>query len=523
MTRIIHPDLYGDLIEVASRSDFADWTSMVRSIGGCSEPIHLWGDCRAMHTGTGELITRREPGRLLVACGNRRAARCPSCSEIYRADTFQLIKAGLVGGKSVPDTVAGHPKVFATFTAPSFGPVHHRVMGRDGKPKCCHPTGPIRCRQRHRADDSELGRPLDPGTYDYLGAVIWNALSTRLWAFTVQLLNRAAARLLGVPQRTWTTIGRVSVAKVAEFQARGVVHFHAIIRLDGPEPGDPPPAGATVDLLIEAIRDAAAAAHVDPPDSEILAALGVIRWGDQLDVRPVINRVGDDKVLSDGQVAGYIAKYATKGAEASGTIHRSITCRHCKGAGRHLDNGRSVQCGTCSATGARCPLNELGVDDHAAAMIMTCWNLGGRAELEHLRLRPWAHMLGFRGHFSTKSRRYSVTLGCLRNVRRDWRTAQIFAAHGLDADTPVRRCQVHELDDLDQLAGGGDTVLVIGSWAYVGRGHSAGEAIFARTIAEDMAENRRIARQVRDNGEWQACDDAPEVFRVPWQVSGVPG
>lgn len=161
--------------------------------------------------------------------------------------------------------------------------------------------------------------------------------------------------------------------------------------------------------------------------------------------------------------------------------------------------------------------------DHAAAVIMTCWNLGGPAELEHLRLRPWAHMLGFRGHFSTKSRRYSVTLGCLRNVRRDWRTAQIFAAHGLDADTPVRRCQVHELDGLDQRAGGGDTVLVTGSWGYVGRGHSAGEAIFAWKIAEDMAENRRIARQDRDNGEWQDCDDAPEVFRVPWQVSAVPG
>jgi hypothetical protein len=157
-------------------------------------------------------------------------------------------------------------------------------------------------------------------------------------------------------------------------------------------------------------------------------------------------------------------------------------------------------------------------------MIMTCWNLGGRAELEHLRLRPWAHMLGFRGHFSTKSRRYSVTLSCLHNVRRDWRTAQTLTAHGLDPYTPVRRYQVHDLDDLDQLDPGEDTVLVIGSWGYVGRGHSAGEAIFARTIAEDMAENRRIARQFRDDdAEWNACYITPEGFRTPWQGSGVPG
>jgi hypothetical protein len=506
----IHPDLYGDLIEVASRSDFAGWKAMVRSIGGCAEPIHLWGECRTIHAGTGEVLTRRERGRLLVACGNRRAARCPSCSEIYRADTFQLIKAGLVGGKSVPTTIAGHPKVFATFTAPSFGPVHHRVIGTDGKPRRCHPRGPMCCRKRHRADDPELGRPLDPDTYDYVGAVVWNALSTRLWASTVQLLNRAAARLLGIPQRTWTTVGRMSVAKVAEYQARGVVHFHAIIRLDGPEPGDPPPAGASVELLTEAIRHAAAAAQMDPPDSEVLAGIGPIRWGDQLDMRPVINRVGDDNGLSDGQVAGYVAKYATKGAEACGTVHRSVACRRCKGSGRHLDNGRQVRCGICSASGARQPLNELGVDDHAATMIMTCWRLGGQPELEQLRLRPWAHMLGFRGHFSTKSRRYSLTLGRLRNVRREWRTAQTLCAHGLDPDTPVRRCQVHDLDDLDQLAGDEGTVLVIGSWGYVGRGHSAGEAVFARTIAQDMAEDRRIARQFPDDEEWSACYDTLE-------------
>jgi len=32
-------------------------------------------------------------------------------------------------------------------------------------------------------------------------------------------------------------------------------------------------------------------------------------------------------------------------------------------------------------------------------------------------------MLGFRGHFSTKSRRHSTTLGALRQVRADYRAA----------------------------------------------------------------------------------------------------
>nr|WP_211291233.1 replication initiator [Kineococcus xinjiangensis] len=37
-----------------------------------------------------------------------------------------------------------------------------------------------------------------------------------------------------------------------------------------------------------------------------------------------------------------------------------------------------------------------------------------------LLLVKWLHMLGFRGHFSTRSRRYSVTLGSLHEERRTW-------------------------------------------------------------------------------------------------------
>jgi hypothetical protein len=102
-------------------------------------------------------------------------------------------------------------------------------------------------------------------------------------------------------------------------------------------------------------------------------------------------------------------------------------------------------------------------------MIQTCWHLGGRPELEYLRLRPWTHMLGFRGHFSTKSRRYSTTLGCLRRARQEWRTAKTLTAHGLDPHTPVRRCPANDLDEFDHSEEDEDTVLLIGSWIYTGR------------------------------------------------------
>lgn len=108
-------------------------------------------------------------GSLLTTCGNRRASRCPACSRLYAADTYHLIRAGLSGGKTVPDTVRTHPRVFATLTPPSFGPVHNRPTTPGGDIRPC------RCRKFHEPTDVLLGTPLNPATYDYAGAVLFNA------------------------------------------------------------------------------------------------------------------------------------------------------------------------------------------------------------------------------------------------------------------------------------------------------------------------------------------------------------
>ena len=47
--------------------------------------------------------------------------------------------------------------------------------------------------------------------------------------------------------------------------------------------------------------------------------------------------------------------------------------------------------------------------------------LGGDAGYESLHLRRHAHSLGYGGHFLSKSRRYSTTLGALRAARQEWR------------------------------------------------------------------------------------------------------
>src|SRR5215472_5626724 len=167
---------------------------ITRNPGGCLQPVLLRGRVDHIDGATGELLHRyttvHEPGGVLpIACKTRRASQCPPCAEVYRADTYQLIRAGLSGGKGVPETVAAHPCVFTTLTAPSFGLVHvHRE--KDGRLLRCRPRrrgqicphgNRLSCGKRHARDDTQLGEPLCPDCYDYTSAVLFNATAPELW------------------------------------------------------------------------------------------------------------------------------------------------------------------------------------------------------------------------------------------------------------------------------------------------------------------------------------------------------
>src|SRR6185312_6429084 len=123
----------------------------------------------------------------------------------------------------------------------------------------------------------------------------------------------------------------------------------------------------------------------------------------QLDLRPVTpsaaaqleDRAGE---FTDAALAGYIAKYATK---STGAVDGG------EGADRPVRDSDHIA--------------YLDVSPHHRHMIETAWQLGDLPQYERLNLRRWAHMLGFRGHFLTKSRAYSVTFTALRVERRTWR------------------------------------------------------------------------------------------------------
>src|SRR4029450_2303645 len=153
--------------------------------------------------------------------------------------------------------------------------------------------------------------------------VLWNALARELWRRTTEYVKRALAQLTGISRRGLDRVVRVSFCKVAEYQARGAVHFHAVIRLDAAPLEDdaatpaPPPPWFTAELLAEAVRLAAARVAVPVPELvEDQAVTLVVRWGGQPDIRPIAATGPGD--LSAEAVAGYIAKYATKSTEQLG-------------------------------------------------------------------------------------------------------------------------------------------------------------------------------------------------------------
>src|SRR3954452_24465208 len=167
----LDPATVRGLVARASDPNRERWLQQVRRTGACRHPVRLRGV--VLRGDEPVYSTASEPdGALMVRCGNRGEACCRSCAHEYRGDMWQLGYAGMPGGrKGVPEQVAEHPQVFASLTAPSFGAVHSRPD--DGR--AC------RCGKRHDADDLKLGAAIDPATYDYEGAVLWNWHAPALW------------------------------------------------------------------------------------------------------------------------------------------------------------------------------------------------------------------------------------------------------------------------------------------------------------------------------------------------------
>lgn len=462
------PDLLGDLVARAGRADFARFEAQLRSSNYCARPVRLTGHVQTCEPdGVRRRVwsTDAEPdGILRKACGNRREAICPSCAERYRYDARHLIGAGLRGGKGIPKGVAEHPALFVTLTAPSFGVVHTRRYGPDGSSRRCRPRrdAPVcehgvrlSCGQVHDEQDPCLGQPLCVECFDHEGAVVWNNALSELWRRTTIYLPRILARLTAMTQQRLKRRVRFSYIKVAEYQQRGLIHLHVIIRLDRAMPtyrsGEirAPGRRFTGQLLEEAIR--VTATKVDAPLSQRQPDRRV-RWGSELDVRAL-------DLQTRAEVAGYLAKYATKSTEsAGGVLHR-------------VSEGQ---------------VDQLQVSSHVRCLLRAAFTLNEDPELRDRRLARNAHAFGFRGHCLTKSRYYSTTFKALRQAREHYVHQQLLRRSNDAAERERAAAAIN----------GGR----IATFRYVGHGHlTAADAFLAASAAARAREERQAAREERSS------------------------
>jgi hypothetical protein len=561
------------VIDRLTRPDYRAFEAQLRSSGFCARPVRLRGSIEVCD---GSGATRRvwstagEPDELLrKACGNRREAICGPCAERYRGDAWQLIGAGLRGGKGVPETVTGHPAVFATLTAPSFGVVHAHVLDSAGEPVRCHPRRDrpvcrhgitLSCSRVHGPDDPCLGEPLCLDCFDHEGAVVWNNLLGELWRRTTIYLPRQLAALTGMTQKRCRELVRVSYIRVAEYQHRGLVHVHPLIRLDRRMPAyrsgevRVPDRRFTVQLFEDALRATVEAVSVNVPDE---LGAGTVRWGAQLDVQQL---TGDDDERR--RRASYLAKYSTKSTEqAGGLLHRvhrgeveHVHVReHVRG---YLRAAFDLHDEVSAAIGADEPVERVSAPRPAPATsgdpnglvlrVLEAMSHGERVLVrlvdgtEHVgqitrrthdglvldtgqtvamvevraiavaplpaprrdrrdrRFAACAHTFGFRGHCLTKSRRWSTTFKALRQAREDHVRERLL----VNGD-PVQR-QLAQLADAERIT----------AFEFVGIGHlTTADAFLAAQAAARARENRELAREALSDQRQRRIEHGWEAIR----------
>jgi putative replication initiation protein len=229
----------------------------------------------------------------VVDCKTRDFYSCPHCAALYRGDWQAIIRDGLYS-LTEPARI-----VFMTLTAPSFGAVH-RIPSKSDTAK----RSRCSCGEAHTSADSALrGVAVDPERYDYLGQVAWNRDCGALWRLTLTYLRRALPF-------------EFDYVKVYEWQARGALHLHLILRL---------PPSATSDVVETIRRTCLSTTSPSKIDGEYRG------WGERIDVADCGLYMPEDRgrmatsmdgvVRYVGKVLGYVGKSLLEQASRVGSTY----------------------------------------------------------------------------------------------------------------------------------------------------------------------------------------------------------
>ena len=182
-----------------------------------------------------------------------------------------------------------------------------------------------------------------------------------------------------------------------------------------------------------------------------------------LTVGPTPTTAGDSSAEQGGvarRVAGYLAKYVTKSVAEFGLSPARISAE---------------------------AIEALELRDHVRAILTTLVGLactGG----QYAPMLSWLHTLGYRGHITTKSRRFSVTMAALRARREAWR--------GQHPDHTPGGLVIGEPEEWSAgPAAYADPLQMVAEWSCVRVGHRcAADHYLAVSAAVRAREYRRLAR-----------------------------
>lgn len=241
-----------------------------------------------------------------------------------------------------------------------------------------------------------MGTPLDPDTYRFDRAADFNAHASRLLTVTMQRLGRVVGR-------------KLSYARVAEFQTRGLIHFHVIVKGIVTERSVQTVVRGGVDLrIVEDNESRGPGTGQRRRNANVEAARhGEWTWGTQVDVQ---------RVLPGGKfgVGAYLVKllgYAVKGTDTSANGpdgHRrkmqSAALRACEC--KEDEEGRKRDCS----------LRPLLMPDGKSFYQSAPSEKFCRSH--QLAFNGW----GFRGHVLAFSRKWGLTFGDVRAKRKVFAT-----------------------------------------------------------------------------------------------------
>ena len=326
-------------------------------------------------TVTNKLTKSKEVTQFEKRCGTRRADLCNPCSVVWKDDAyFALMKPA----KEYKGTIT-----FITLTAPgwrTFGKAHTASYHQLAKERCA-------CSEYHGPNDPLVGIPLSRDKFEHKRVVEFNNNVSRLVAVTLQKIYR----LMATEMSKSVDEVRLPTARVVEWQERGLLHVHIIVR------------GSIPTFIVENAVNGSAKTNkrrrIEP------ASTKGHRWGQQVNVRHINS--GDETQI--GILSGYMTKVVSYALKDVGTSEKEITPARQAFIYKLRSNTNAVI--QCDKTWAECSASS------TAPSHFVFRNLELPQRHFCVKHRRGHHQIGFTGNVLTLNRRWGSSLKEARIAR----------------------------------------------------------------------------------------------------------